>query len=308
MGEYICIDILDEITCETLQNILQKIKDIPDGSDVCLNIASYGGEILSTIAMIDALSKYRTHANVLGFACSAAAILALSCTEVSMSEHASLMIHSAWADSCDSDDPGIKRCNELQLSIIKKRCPEYTAEMLITDKWLSAEDCLKLGLTDNINLDDAVTCESYLAIAQKYAAKLDKLYNHGRAIMTEEIKVDEVLEEVKEEDEMKPEEEEPKAEEEPREEPNDSDHDLIEVIEKLTEKVNELECRIKSLEEPADKVEEEPKAEEDDSEAERINNLYKAICKPCAAVPVVACQTKKSVQKVRKGFEAFTKI
>lgn len=303
MSDY-SIDILDEITCETLQETLRYLKDIPDGSDININIASYGGEILSTIAMIDALKVYHTKANVLGFACSAAAILALSCNEVSMSEHASLMIHSAWADDCDSDDPGIKRCNDVQLSIIKQRCPQYTAEMLITDKWLSAEECLRLGLTDNINLNDSI---DYAATCRKYAAKLENLLNHRRSIMADEIKVDEVLEEVKE-DEEKVEENAPEAE---GENPDEEKHDLIEVIEKLSEKVNELESRLKALEEPIVEVEDDPKAEtdcEEDADSQRINNLYKSICKPSASVPVVCANAKQPIQKVRKDFAKYTRI
>lgn len=301
MSDY-SIDILDEITCETLQETLQCLKNIPIGSDININIASYGGQILDTIAMIDALKAYHTKANVLGFACSAAAILALSCDEVSMSEHASLMIHSAWADDCDSDDPGIRRCNDVQLSIIKKRCPQYTAEMLITDKWLSAEECLRLGLTDNINLGESI---DYAATCRKYAAKLENLLTHRRSIMAEEIKVDEVLEEVKE-DEEKVEENAPEAE---GENPEEEKHDLIEVIEKLTEKVNELENRLKALEEPA--VEEDSKVEaecEDDTDSQRINNLYKSICKPSAQITVTCANTKQTIQKVRKDFAKYTRI
>ena len=301
----ITIDILDEITCETLQNVLQTLKEHPDIANINLNISSYGGEVMVAFAIIDALSQYHTTANVLGFACSAAAILALSCDEVSMSEHASMMIHSAWNEYHDSEDPGIKRCNALQLEIIRKRCPEYTAEMLITDKWLSADECFKLGLTDNININDDV---DYAATCMRYAAKLEKL-SYRRPIMADEIKVDEVLEEVKEDQENEelkaeedcPVEEEPKAEEMPEEKP-----DLIDVVEKLAEKINELEARLKCLEEPVEDIQ-EPKAEEEPEE-ERINNLYKAICKPSAAVPVVCASTKKSVQKVRKDFEKYTKI
>lgn len=303
MSEF-TINVLDEITCETLQSILQMLKEHPDATNINLNISSYGGEVMVAFAIIDALSQYHTTANVLGFACSAAAILALSCDEVSMSEHASMMIHSAWNEYHDAEDPGIKRCNALQLEIIRKRCPEYTAEMLITDKWLSADECFKLGLTDNININDDV---DYAATCMRYAAKLDKL-SYRRPIMNE-IKIDEVLEEVKEDqenaeskaEEEAPVEDEPKAEEMPEEKP-----DLIDVVEKLAEKINELEARLKCLEEPMEDTQ-EPKAD-DDSEENRINNLYKAICKPSAAVPVVCASTKKTIQKVRKDFEKYTRI
>lgn len=295
------LSIVGEITSDTLVDVLEQIEKVPDGSNVILNIASYGGEILSAIAIIDALKKYHTTAEVLGFACSAAAILALSCEKVSMSEHASLMIHSAWAEDISSDDPGIKRCNEVQLEIIKKRCPSYTSEMLITDRWLSADECLQLGLADNININTVVNWAAD-GLSAKFAAKLKPL-SYRRDIMAEEnvMTTEELIEEVQQ-DEEKKETEEVVEEEQPKVEES---HDLIEVIEKLTEKVNELEGRLKALEEP---VKEEVVVVEEDDKADRINNLYNAICKPSAAVAVACTPVKASVCKVRSGFEKYTKI
>ena len=140
--DLIC-EIFDDIGPETFKSIKCLTDDLPDGAHVELQIASYGGQILYTISIIETLKRFHTHANIVGFACSAAAILALSCEECSMSENASMLIHSAWSDACDSDDPGIKRCNELQLQIIKNRCPEFDERLIETDTWLSAEECLK---------------------------------------------------------------------------------------------------------------------------------------------------------------------
>lgn len=287
------ISIIGEITEDTLISVVDQIKNIPNDIPITLDIASYGGEILPAIGIIDALKPYHTTANVLGFACSAAAILALSCDEVSMSEHASLMIHSAWADGISEEDPGIKRCNEIQLEIIHKRCPDYSPETLIDDNWLSAERCLQLHLCDNININinDNMAANS---LTTKYAAELKSL-NYRRSEMPENVNeevvtTEELIEEVKQDETIEPEEK----------------HDLIEVIEKLSEKVNELESRLKALEEvPA---EEEVVEEVKESDDERINNLYNAICKPTATLAVACAPVKASVKKVRSGFEKYTNI
>ena len=152
--EKIIINIFDDITSETLKNVIQTTENLPDGADIDIRIASYGGELLPTISIIETLKRFHTHAYVLGFACSAAAILAISCDEVSISENGSMLLHSAWSDDADSDDAGIKRCNELQMDIIKKRCPEFDSKLLKTDTWLSSEECLKMNLIDNIDIDD----------------------------------------------------------------------------------------------------------------------------------------------------------
>lgn len=296
------IEIFDDIGPETFKSIKRLTDDLPDGAHVELQIASYGGQILYTISIIETLKRFHTHANIIGFACSAAAILAISCEECSMSESASMLIHSAWSDTCDSDDPGIKRCNDLQLSIITKRCPDFDPKAIKEDTWLSAEDCLKMHLTDNIYITDNI---DYAALCKKYAAKLSIISNHfcKEAIMPDE-KVNEVVEEVKEE--VKEEAAEASAEESMPEE----NHDVIEVIEKLTEELNALKARVMALEEVKEEVKEEEKVEAEcgDPEQDRINNIYKNIVAPQARVAIGApkAATPKVVHTVDyKAFKSF---
>lgn len=292
--EKIIIQIFDDITSETLKDVVNATENLPDGADVELRIASYGGELLPAISIIETLKPFHTHANIIGFACSASAILAISCEEVSLSENGSMLLHSAWSDDADSNDPGIKRCNDLQMNIIKKRCPNFDPKLLNTDTWLSAEQCLELGLVDNIYIDDNKI--DYVALCKKYAAKLSTL--KLEASMQDE-KINEVVEEVKEEvnenqvTEVTPEEK----------------HDIIEVVEKLTEEVNALKARVHALETPADEVkDDEVQAECSDPEQERINNIYKNIVAPQARVaigsPKASCE--KVVHKVNyKQFKSF---
>lgn len=295
-------EIFDDLTSETFSDIYHATRDLPDGATVELVINSYGGLLLDTISIIETLKRFHTKANIIGFACSAAAILAISCDECTMSEKASMLIHSAWNEMSDADDPGIKRCNELQLSIIKNRCPEFDPKDIQKDTWLSAEECLKLNLVDNIYNTDSI---DYLAICKRYAAKLSNIYNitNPTSVLNkennmEETKVNEIVEDVKEE----------VAEQNA---PVD-DHDLIDVIEKLTEEVNALKARVVALEEvKEEKVEEKVEAEAtcgDDATKERINNIYKNIMMPQACVSIGAPKAvaQKHVNKVDyKAFKNF---
>ena len=292
-------EIFDDLTSETFSDIYHATQDLPDGATVELVINSYGGLILDTISIIETLKRFHTKANVIGFACSAAAILAISCDECIMSENASLLVHSAWNEMSDADDPGIKRCNELQLSIIKNRCPEFDPKDIQKDTWLSAEECLKLNLVDNIYNNDSI---DYLATCKRYAAKLSNIYNmtnpSNKENNMEDIKVNEIVEDVKED----------VAEQNM---PVD-DHDLIDVIEKLTEEVNALKARVVALEEvKEEKVEEKVEAEAtcgDDPNKERINNIYKNIMMPQACVSIGAPKAvvQKRVNKVDyKAFKNF---
>ena len=277
MDDKISISIFDEINSNTLKSVIDATSNLPDGAEVELVISSYGGEILPTFAIIDALKRFHTHAIALGFSCSAAAILAISCDEVSMSETSSLMLHSAWADTADNIDPGILRCNELQLDIIHRRCPEFDASLLKQDTWLSADDCIKLHLADYISNNYSI---DYAACCKKYAAKLSAIKSvfKGENAMDENVR--EVIEEVKEEEEKAPE-----AEEDA---PAEENHDLIEVIEKLSEEMNALKARIVALEEMKEDVkEEEIEAEAGcDDDRERINNIYRNIVAPQARVAI----------------------
>lgn len=291
----IIIQIFDDITSETLKYVVNATENLPDGADVDIRIASYGGELLPAISIIESLKRFHTKANIIGFACSASAILAISCEEVSMSENGSMLLHSAWSDDADSNDPGIKRCNDLQMNIIKKRCPNFDPKLLNTDTWLSSEQCLELGLIDSIYIDD--NSFDYVALCKKYAAKLSTIYNK-ESIMQDD-KVNEVIEEVREE----------VKDNQPIEVTPEEKHDIIEVIEKLTEEVNALKARVQALETPADDVkEEEVQAECNDPEQERINNIYKNLVAPQARVaigsPKASCE--KVVHKVNyKAFKSF---
>ena len=295
--ENFIIEIFGNISGDTFSDILHATRDLPDGARVELQIASYGGELLPTISIIETLKRFRTHANIVGFACSAAAILALSCEECSMSENASMLLHSAWSNIADSDDPGIKRCNELQLQIIKNRCPEFDERLIETETWLSAEDCLKLHLADNIYVTDNI---NYKALCNKFVAKLQSvLFN--KEIKMEEEKINEVIEEVKED-----------AAEASAEESTPENHDLLEVVEKLTEELNALKARVVALEEPEvkEEVKEEEKVEAEcgDPEQDRINNIYKNIVAPQARVAIGApkAATPKVVHTVDyKAFKSF---
>ena len=314
----VSINIFEDITPYTLSKVSSVLESVKDGDNLELNIASYGGQILPTISIIDLIKSknLKTTANIVGFAASAAAILALSCDVVTMSSLGSLMIHSAWSEMSDSDDPGIKRCNQVQLQIINKRCKAISDKTLKQDNWYNANECLKLGLIDNIQDNSAIINAFYAKLksevlpmdekVQEVVENIKELVESGDVSPeTASDVVEELHEDVKVET--------PVAEEPAVDEPAKDDHDLLEVIEKLTEEVMNLKARVLALEDVGTKetVDEEPKAESNCSESEddkiknRINNIYNSITMPQAVV-ANAPKAKKVVQKVDyKTYKAF---
>ena len=315
----VSINIFEDITPYTLSKVSNILESVKDGDDLELNIASYGGELLPAISIIDLIqSKHlKTTANIVGFAASAAAILALSCDIVTMSSLGSLMIHSAWSESelADSNDPGIKRCNQVQLQIINKRCKAINDKTLKQDHWYSAYDCLELGLIDKIQNDSTIINAFYAKLKSEVLPMDEKVQevveNIKELVESGDVSPEtasDVVEELHEDVRV----ETPVAEEAPVEEkPND--HDLLEVIEKLTEEVMNLKARVLALEDVKvdETVVEEPKAEvgcnesEDDKIKNRINNIYNSITMPQAVI-ANAPKAKNVVQKVDyKTYKAF---
>ena len=321
----VSINIFEDITPYTLSKISSILENVDNGDDLELNIASYGGEILPTISIIDLIKSkdLKTTANIVGFAASAAAILALSCDVVTMSSLGSLMIHSAWSEEpdgsgkmSDSDDPGIKRCNQVQLQIINKRCKAISDKTLKQDNWYNANECLKLGLIDNIQ-DNSTIINAFYAKLKSEVLPMDEkvqevVENIKELVESGDVSPEtasDVVEELHEDVKV----ETPVAEEPAVEEEKPNDHDLLEVIEKLTEEVMNLKARVLALEDVKvdETVDEEPKAEvgcnesEDEKIKNRINNIYNSITMPQAVV-ANAPKAKNVVQKVDyKTYKAF---
>lgn len=321
----VSINIFEDITPYTLSKISSILENVDNGDDLELNIASYGGEILPTISIIDLIKSkdLKTTANIVGFAASAAAILALSCDVVTMSSLGSLMIHSAWSEMTDSDDPGIKRCNQVQLQIINKRCKAISDKTLKQDNWYNANECLKLGLIDNIQ-DNSTIINAFYAKLKSEVLPMDEkvqevIENIKELVESGDVSpetasdvVEELHEDVKVETPVA-EELSGDSKEMPTEEPVKDDHDLLEVIEKLTEEVMNLKSRVLALEgvNVKETVDEEVKAEsnggasEDEKIKNRINNIYNSITMPQAVV-ANAPKAKNVVHKVDyKTYKAF---
>lgn len=322
----VSINIFEDITPYTLSKVSSILESVKDGDDLELNIASYGGELLPTISIIDLIKSknLKTTANIVGFAASAAAILALSCDVVTMSSLGSLMIHSAWSEMSDSDDPGIKRCNQVQLQIINKRCKAISDKTLKQDNWYNANECLKLGLIDNIQDNSTIINAFYAKLksevlpmdekVQEVVENIKELVESGDVSPeTASDVVEELHEDVRVTETPVAEELPSDSEKMPSEEEKPNDHDLLEVIEKLTEEVMNLKARVLALEDVKvdETVVEEPKAEvgcnesEDDKIKNRINNIYNSITMPQAVV-ANAPKAKNVVQKVDyKTYKAF---
>ena len=304
MEKYLLINDIEE---KEARSIFEWIDSLQDGGTAVLDIISHGGQAFVGTGVaqriLEATSKgIKFIARVYGICASAAADIALACDSIYMAEGSQIMIHSAWNPFLSPDDDGIMRANESQLALIHRKLPDYTMEDLKTDKWFNAEQAVEAGLCAGIIKQDDVN-----ATLKSVAAKYNSIGGMDMAItkkaQAEEKQVMAVCGDPNEE--QKKNEEEPKA--------LDDDIMTIDVMERIVQRLDDIEKRLGVLEGEGKKADEEGAsdgAENGDQIAARLNQLYARLSGGKAdEKPVVATTGKVSKQaKMEASFERSKKI
>ena len=282
------------------------INGLPEKSNATIEILSHGGLCFAGTGIAQKIIEAQSRgiiftAKVYGIVASAASDIALACDRIAMAMGAQLMIHSAWNEFLDPNDPGIQRANEAQLALIHRKLPSYTAEDLKQDRWLNAEEAVKLGVCDEyINMSDV------MATFRKVAAKYNSI---GGLDMKKTEKPNAEVGAVKAETPCG-EPEEQKREEETK--ALDDDIMTIDVMERIVQRLDEIEKRLGVLEGEGKKADDEgaDMGENGDQIAARLNSLYARLSGGKAdEKPVVATTGKVSKQaKMEASFERSKKI
>ena len=304
---YILINDIDETEARLM---FAWINGLSEKSNATIEILSHGGLCFAGTGIAQKIIEAQSRgivftAKVYGIVASAASDIALACNRIAMAMGAQLMIHSAWNEFLDPNDPGIQRANEAQLALIHRKLPSYTAEDLKQDRWLNAEEAVKLGVCDEyINMTDV------MATFRKVAARYNTL--GGLDMKKTEKKVNAEVEAVKAE---APCIEEKKDEEKKDEEMKAMDDDAmtIDVLEQMAQRLEKIEERLAVLEGEGKKADDEGAsdgAENGDQIAARLNSLYARLSGGKAdEKPVVATTGKVSKQaKIEASFERSKKI
>ena len=298
---YILINDIDETEAKQM---FAWINGLPEKANATIEILSHGGLCFAGTGIAQKIIEAQSRgivftAKVYGIVASAASDIALACNRIAMAMGAQLMIHSAWNPYLDAEDVGIQRANEAQLALIHRKLPDYTMEDLKQDRWLNAEEAVKLGVCDEyINMSDV------MATFRKVAAR----YTLGGLNMKKTEKVNAEVEAVKAEAPCM--ENEQKKDEEPK--ALDDDIMTIDVMERIVQRLDEIEKRLEVLEGEGKKADDEGAsdgAENGDQIAARLNQLYAKLTEK----PVVAnisgnnaSASKKT--KMEASFERSKKI
>ena len=300
MEKYLLINDIEE---KEARSIFEWIDSLQDGGTAVLDIISHGGQAFVGTGVaqriIEAESKgIKFIARVYGICASAAADIALACDSIYMSEGSQIMIHSAWNPFISPDDEGILRANESQLALIHRKLPDYTMEDLKTDKWFNAEQAVEAGLCAGIIKQDDVN-----ATLKSVAAKYNINGGIDMAIMKAKAEEKKIMEVCGDPEEQKREEE-PKA--------LDDDIMTIDVMERIVQRLDEIEKRLEVLEGEGKKADDEGAsdgAENGDQIAARLNQLYAKLTEKPVVASVSgnnASASKKT--KMEASFERSKKI
>lgn len=157
------------IESETSANhFREELAKYPNVTQINVYINSYGGSVFEGTAIYNQLRRHPAHKTVYidGFACSVASVIAMAGDEVVMPRNAMMMIHNAYMYTCgnaaelrkSADDLDVINRGNRQAYLQKageKLSEEELVAMLDAGTWLTAEDCLRLGLTDRYAEKDA---------------------------------------------------------------------------------------------------------------------------------------------------------
>ena len=154
---------------ETSANYFRKeLEKYPNASQINIYINSNGGSVVEGTAIYQQLKRHNAHKTVYidGFACSVASVIAMAGDDIIMPKNTMMMIHNmAWGIFGNAkelrkgaDDLDIINSVGRQAYLMKageKLSEEKLIEMMDAETWLSAEQCIELGLADKYAEKDA---------------------------------------------------------------------------------------------------------------------------------------------------------
>lgn len=294
----------DGIDTAELEAFSRAVANASSGDVITLDFCNGGGSVFHGIAMCDMMNAARANgvkfvSNVWGYAASAACLVALSADEVYMSENAAIMYHSAWSPF-GGDNPAISVANAAQQKLLAGRISKISEKDFEgDDHWISADAASELGIIDGfIGSKNGADSENVRLAAQYIFGGLN--------MKKEKLNAEEVVKA-----------EAPCMEEEKKNEETkamDADDVMtIDVLEQLTQRLEEIEKRLAALEGEGKTADDEGAsdgAENGDQIAARLNSLYARLSGGKADEKPVVATTGKVSKKARMeaSFERSKKL
>ena len=140
----------------------------PNAKEITVYINSLGGSVMEGIAIYNQLKRHPAHVTVQidGFACSIASVIAMAGDTVIMPKNTVMMIHNAWTIAVGNSKELHKAADDLEVinqasrqAYLEKAggklSEDKLTELLDGETYLTAAQCMELGLIDSFGDDDA---------------------------------------------------------------------------------------------------------------------------------------------------------
>lgn len=175
----------EEIKSETsARHFREQLGAHPDAKEIAVYINSLGGSVMEGVAIYNQLKRHPAHKTVYvdGFACSIASVIAMAGDTVIMPRNTVMMIHNAWTYAIGNAEELRKAADDLevlntaarQAYLLKagdKLTEEHLTELLDAETYLTAAQCIELGLADRFADSDADMQAAQQALAQQSVEK-----------------------------------------------------------------------------------------------------------------------------------------
>lgn len=148
----------------TAQLFAEELKNLGDVSSIDLHINSNGGDVFDGQAIHTLIKNHKgfVTAYIDGLAASIATVIAMGADKVIMPKNAMMMIHNAWTGLYGNANDLRKMADDLDhindtivntyLAKVKDKTDEATIrDLMDKESWLNAEECLSLGLCDEVS-------------------------------------------------------------------------------------------------------------------------------------------------------------
>lgn len=153
---------------ESAKGVREILASNKDAEIINVHINSLGGDVMEGTAILNQLKahKAKKHVYIDGFACSVASVIAMAGDKIIMPKNAMMMIHNCWTFAIGNSAELRKTADDMdkimegnRTAYLEKAGDKLSEEKLIelldAETYLTANECLELGLCDTV-LDSEV--------------------------------------------------------------------------------------------------------------------------------------------------------
>lgn len=187
-------DVESETSARHFREELAKHENI---TQINIYINSYGGSVFEGTAIYSQLKRHSAFKTVYidGFACSIASVIAMAGDKVVMPSNTLMMIHNAMMGVFGNSDELRKAADNLD-TIMEGNRQAYLnkangkieenklIEMLKTDTWLTAKECVEYGFADEL-LEKEVDLIDAKQMLQKANLTIEQHLNYNKALVAQ---------------------------------------------------------------------------------------------------------------------------